>query len=683
MRVTPKLRMGVRDDSKNLLTFFAVAVLLALLFVFRGAAERALFGPLMRTATGLDAAADDVVLTGNGIRLTEVRVADPGAGAHFGARRLDATIDVAELLSGPRGGKSTFTLALTAPSATISRDEARGAAAEFAALHLERWGARATVGDGSITSGALVLNSIDGGAALTGPHFTYDVRAAVVDGARRYVIAGSAIEGGGTTTHAWSAAALPLAPLAGFIASPQLEVTGGLLRSFTFNSVVASGSSPHYQAAARLERGDLTLGTPPHALAGLHGAITLSDAALASPNLAGTIDGHPFQALGEVYDGGRRLERLLLDVAAEPNLQEVRIEGIAPGIAFAKYGLLPPYGKLAIHVLSIDPKEPTISFNTAVANDHVISSGERTSTMGVRTGAVAGVNGDYFDIGRTYAPQGILIHSGRLLRSPTDRMALTVHRGNRFTFEEYRFNGTLTTSSGSFAITLFNDLPGKISIITEDYGKLPAAPGVTFVALSPLASQPHRYRVENVSPLSAAAPATFGLAFGPKAGGKPPRVGEIVTVEYGLTPAYDDVIAAVGGGPLLVKDGAWYEDRHAPAPDERDVRWPVVGAGVRPSDGTLFFFEVDGRWPDISVGMTRPEFGELMIRYGVSDGFALDSGGSAGIVVRTPGEKTVSVRNHPSDQSYERYVTDALFVYSSAPPPNLPPPAPTSLPAPR
>lgn len=674
--------MALRDDSKNLLTFFAAALVLALLFVVRGPAERALFGPLVKAATGLDASAAEVAVYGNGLGLTDLRLDSPDGTARFEAKRFEGTVDVAALLAGPRGTKSTFGLALAAPQLAISRDGARAGAASLAQPVLARWGASVKVEDGSLVvtpaggaSAGLAVDSIRGSAALIGPLRDYELRGQVVDGADRYPISGNASEAGGITTQTWTATALPLAPLVDLIAPADLVVKNGLLRALTFESAVPNGASAHYHATARLERGALTIGTPPHELAGLHGAIDLSDAAIASRDLIGTIDGHPLQALGELYDGGARLKRLLLDVAAEPDLQQVRIEGIAPGIAFAKYGLLPPQGKLAIHVLSIDPKEPTISFNTELASDRIISGGERTSTMGVRTGAVAGVNGDYFDIGGSYAPQGILIRSGQLLRSPTDRMALTVHRGNRFTFEEYRFSGTLTTSKGRFPITLFNDLPGRVSIITADYGKLPPARGVTFVALAPLATQPHRYRVTGVSPLNAPTPATFGVAFGPKAEGKPPRVGETVTVEYGLTPAYDDVVAAIGGGPLLVKDGTWYEDRHAPAPEERDVRWPVVGVGIRPSDGSLLFFEVDGRWPDVSVGMTRPEFGELMIRYGVSDGFALDSGGSAGIVVRAPGDATVSVRNHPSDQSYERYVTDSLFVYSSAPPPKLSPAA--------
>ena len=125
-------------------------------------------------------------------------------------------------------------------------------------------------------------------------------------------------------------------------------------------------------------------------------------------------------------------------------------------------------------------------------------------------------------------------------------------------------------------------------------------------------------------------------------------------------------MAAVGSGPLLLKDAQWYEDAHAPAPDERDVPWPVIAVGTE-ADGTLLFAAVDGRHPERSVGMGRPAFAELLRRFGAVDAMALDSGGSVTMVSRAPGAKAVTVRNVPSDDSAERYVTDALFVYSSAP----------------
>jgi hypothetical protein len=69
--------------------------------------------------------------------------------------------------------------------------------------------------------------------------------------------------------------------------------------------------------------------------------------------------------------------------------------------------------------------------------------------------------------------------------------------------------------------------------------------------------------------------------------------------------------------------------------------------------------------------MTRPEFADLLLDFGAQDAMALDSGGSVTMVSRAPGDTKVTVRNVPSDNSAERWVSDGLFVYSSAPQPAL------------
>ena len=120
----------------------------------------------------------------------------------------------------------------------------------------------------------------------------------------------------------------------------------------------------------------------------------------------------------------------------------------------------------------------------------------------------------------------------------------------------------------------------------------------------------------------------------------------------------------------MLKDGQWFEDPRAPAPEERNVQWPVIAIGTTP-ENTLLLAAVDGRHPERSIGMRRPEFAELLQRFGVLDAMALDSGGSVTMVSRAPGDAGVTVRNVPSDDSYERYVADGLFVYSSAPPGTL------------
>ena len=130
-------------------------------------------------------------------------------------------------------------------------------------------------------------------------------------------------------------------------------------------------------------------------------------------------------------------------------------------------------------------------------------------------------------------------------------------------------------------------------------------------------------------------------------------------------PDASSLLAAVGGGPLLVANGVAVDDPFSPAPEERNVRFPVAGAALEP-DGTLLMIVADGRKPAVSIGLTRPEFGALMRGFGATDGLAFDSGGSATLVARALGDAGASVMNDPSD-GRERPVADGLFAYSDAP----------------
>ena len=130
------------------------------------------------------------------------------------------------------------------------------------------------------------------------------------------------------------------------------------------------------------------------------------------------------------------------------------------------------------------------------------------------------------------------------------------------------------------------------------------------------------------------------LGFGPAAQAlaAPPNAGDTVTLAFDTTPGAAALKAAVGGGPLLVAGGAPADDPFSPAPEERDVRFPVAGAALE-SDGTLLLIVVDGRKTAVSIGLTRPEFGALMRGFGAVDGLAFDSGGSATLVARELGER--------------------------------------------
>ncbi|HTW83696.1 MAG TPA: phosphodiester glycosidase family protein [Candidatus Sulfotelmatobacter sp.] len=352
--------------------------------------------------------------------------------------------------------------------------------------------------------------------------------------------------------------------------------------------------------------------------------------------------------------------------------QHAHSEAVAPGIVRADYRLTTSDGPLIVHAVAVDLREPSVRLRVVVAHDRLVSSGETVSSMAVRTGAVAGVNADYFDIGQTNQPLNAVVQDGALVRTPSARAVLSVARDGSVSFGTLGFAGTASYGATRVPLTGVNVWPpeGGAALIDAAFGPLTAAPGVTVAALTPLdgvAGAPGTYRVTAVGPAAAGPANGTLLALGPAAlrSGAPPAVGDTVAIAYDTTPPLATVSAAVGGGPLLVAGGAPVDDPNAPAPEERNVRFPVSGAAVTAGD-TLLLLAVDGRIPALSIGLTRPQFAALMLGFGALDGMAFDSGGSATLVARVLGDAQSSVLNTPSDGE-ERLVADGLFVYSDAP----------------
>ncbi len=368
-------------------------------------------------------------------------------------------------------------------------------------------------------------------------------------------------------------------------------------------------------------------------------------------------------------------ETLALPAPFPPVVSQAMTQNaIAPGIGRATYDLVTAAGPLVVQVVAIDPQNPAVRLGSVVAGDRLVSRGETVSSMARRTGAVAGINADYFDIGQTNQPLGVVVRDGRLLRSPSKRIALDVRRDRSVRFENFSFAGSASYGRATVPLASINEWPpqGGAGLITGDFGPLGPAPGVVvadldFVSALQDGAPSGVYRVTATNDAVAHVASGVALALGPaaQAFAAAPLPGDVVTIRAALSPGQTDLRAAVGGGPLLVRNGVVAVDPNAPAPEERDVRFPVSGAALT-SAGTLLLVSVDGRQRSVSIGVTRPEFGALMLGLGATDGMAFDSGGSATLVARELGDTSPSVSNVPSDGE-ERPVADGLFAYSDAP----------------
>jgi exopolysaccharide biosynthesis protein len=355
--------------------------------------------------------------------------------------------------------------------------------------------------------------------------------------------------------------------------------------------------------------------------------------------------------------------RILTDAAT--------IGEIAPGVAYGDYEMLTADGPLSVHVVAIDLTEPTVRVGAMLAQDHLVSQGEPVSSMARRSGAVAGINGDYFDINQTNAPLNILVQNGRLERMPSRRWAIAIDATKTPRFAEFSLAPSVQIGTDSVPVGTINEWPpgGRMVLITPEFGALRPASNVTEVQLQPVNGDPPfaTYRVTGIADNSVTQPAGYYLAIGPTAYGMfpLPDPGDAIAISSNAGATLADVQTAIGGGPLLVQNGRWYADPDGPSGGEFAARIPASGVAAT-NDGRLLFFQVDGRQPDLSIGVLQTQLAALMIAFGAQTGMQLDGGGSSTVVARLPGDPGASVVNSPSDGT-ERSIADGLFAYSDAP----------------
>jgi exopolysaccharide biosynthesis protein len=357
---------------------------------------------------------------------------------------------------------------------------------------------------------------------------------------------------------------------------------------------------------------------------------------------------------------------------------------VAEGVQYRHVALATSDGPLDLHNLLVDLRDPTVRVGVGVAHDQLMSPDEPVSSMAARSGAIAGINADYFDIHQSGMPLNIVISNGRLLRSPWRFVALTVSKDGVARIVRYRWTGTVVTDAGdTVPLDSFNaGVPQNgIAVISNvrGFGAPPPDPGVrqTVAELSPAdaaAGPGGRYFVKQIWPQQAfytPFPEHEIILLGRGTGAdwiqQHLSAGTALTVNLTTDPDWHDAQIAVGGGPLLVDGGRIVQDPDAPAVAETNLKYPGAAVGISADGRYLTFVEVDGRQPALSIGLTRPQLAAYMLHQGAYQAMGFDSGGSATLVVRLPGETQATTVNSPSDGT-ERPVADAVLVYSSATP---------------
>ena len=340
-----------------------------------------------------------------------------------------------------------------------------------------------------------------------------------------------------------------------------------------------------------------------------------------------------------------------------------------PGVTYENGVQFTPHGPVAIRVVRGPKPVGLYRLRTTLSNETVLGR-ETVSSMQRRLASQAtmvGVNGDFsrFADGN---PSGIMLRDGVLIAPPNGkRSSAGIGLDGVLDVRRVAFRGTWRGTGQRRSLTHFNDVPGKngIALLTSDYGRTtPRIAGSYAVVLSPFpASVPN---ADLVAPVTAAtadvpvrlAPGTAAILARGNAAVRlraEAAVGSTLTLRLILAPDWSTVSDAIGGGPVLVRDGKpVYRANEAFTVSQIAPRHPRTAIGQL-ADGRILLVVVDGRQPGYSVGMTTFEMALTMARLGAVRAMQLDGGGSSTIAFEG------HVLNSPSD-GRERPISTALML---------------------
>jgi hypothetical protein len=344
---------------------------------------------------------------------------------------------------------------------------------------------------------------------------------------------------------------------------------------------------------------------------------------------------------------------------------------LMPGVTYERQVQFTPRGPLVVHVMraprpgGLYALRPLLSNDSLLGRETVTSMQRRASS----SATVAGVNGDFWtwDEG---LPTGMLMQSGVLQTPPHPRRSsLGITDDGSLLVERVSMLGRWQGLGPERALNGLNQRPSAvgISLFTPVWGNsTPSATGTVEAVLQPF-------------PPAAPGVDLLGLVTSIRNGGGTPiprdgavlvargsaanrliaeaAIGQELRVRLALRPNWAAVVDAIGGGPVIVRDGqAVFSALEDFSNSQINARDPRTGVG-QTANGRLVFVAVDGRQSGYSVGVTNFELGQLLVRLGAVTATALDSGGSTTMAFNA------KLLNRPSDPGGERAVSDALTLF--------------------
>ncbi|HUQ55269.1 phosphodiester glycosidase family protein [Lentzea sp.] len=323
---------------------------------------------------------------------------------------------------------------------------------------------------------------------------------------------------------------------------------------------------------------------------------------------------------------------------------------VAPGVTLGSFDWYEEDGWIRGDALAVDLTRAQVGYVDTGTVAHAAPLSAQTA------GAVAAINGDFFDIDNSNSPEGVGIQDGRLRKSGRGR-AVGIDAAGVGSVMETFFEGTL---NGTHKLTQLNsaridvDGIGVFNPLWGTYSRARAVQGAANTA-EVLVKDDIVQEVTTPGDKPISGYALVGRDKGADVL-KTLQPGDQVKVEYtSRTSNGSEPRTAIGGRQLLVENG-----RNV-APD--DTVHPRTAVGFSRDGKKMHMLTVDGRQGAHLLGLNLKDLADAMIELGAHNALNLDGGGSSTMLVREPGTTGLRTVNTPSDGG-ERPVPNGLALYA-------------------
>ncbi|SMB85004.1 Copper amine oxidase N-terminal domain-containing protein [Desulfonispora thiosulfatigenes DSM 11270] len=373
-----------------------------------------------------------------------------------------------------------------------------------------------------------------------------------------------------------------------------------------------------------------------------------------------------------------------------PNVSEAAQNGvpqlteqtpITAGAVLKKYDWQTKPGLAKIHVMEIDLRNPYVQINS-ISGSGKLTQRLNVSAMAKYTGAIAAINGDFYNTKAEGSPIGPMVMGDRLVTSSSHLQgwyALGITKDRKASIDAFSFDGKVAAPTGAvFKLsglnkTIYWEEPGgihshanKLHLYNDLWGGTTRGNDEHTIPTEMLIKNGVVQAISQDKYFDFAVPEGMYILRGHGDSAKfildNFKVGDPVDLDYSISP--DKNWSMVVGGHALLADNGKAVPYTKDLSSLGGIR-ARTAAGISQDGNILYLVGVEGRTTN-SVGISLKDLASFFEHIGVWKALNLDGGGSTTMVSRPLGDSETQ-KVFATEQKTERMVISGIGVYSDAP----------------